>query len=228
MESFFVDLEARLRSIEEKNINKIRIVYDEYFVNKLKQYQFLLFCIVTNTKQEKLDYDFEQKKNLFDKLIDLFKNNDSIKLSISDKEYLLDNALEFMDNFSLFDLSGYLLPTSLYFTLKTALENSDVDNTKELYNIIKKIRDLENDDQQMKIILMEVQNYLDELVNGIPKLSYIYDKKVEVTRTIIRNAPKRTQEDAYASRLLFMERVSEYNKLRFQAELRARGFNLQK
>lgn len=36
MESFFVDLEARLRSIEEKNINKIRIVYDEYFVNKLK------------------------------------------------------------------------------------------------------------------------------------------------------------------------------------------------
>ena len=90
MESFFVDLEARLRSIEEKNINKIRIVYDEYFVNKLKQYQFLLFCIVTNTKQEKLDYDFEQKKNLFDKLIDLFKNNDSIKLSISDKEYLLD------------------------------------------------------------------------------------------------------------------------------------------
>lgn len=74
---------------------------------------------MTNTKQEKLDYDFEQKKNLFDKLIDLFKNNDSIKLSISDKEYLLDNALEFMDNFSLFDLSGYLLPTSLYFTLKT-------------------------------------------------------------------------------------------------------------
>lgn len=207
-------LEKELKIVTEISKRKYIVTYDEKFINNLKRYQKILSLYMDNKSYIRI-------KLLFDKLILILDDSGKVIMNFETKTKILDSVVEFMNQFSIFDLSKDFLSDSVYDNLKDFFSYCDNDENK-IRLLIEKICNCD-DCPNKGITFIVLENCLDEIVYGnghlAVKSDFCDNDFNDFSEPFIMDVPKeyrKTYQEKCNSREIFAERVSENARIQFE------------